>query len=77
MTQNEWVDISAESYRTYLYESGYQLRIDAPSELRVAVSTLGGHCHRVKTLNGEAYYIAPGWRAITWKARKGERLFKY
>jgi P pilus assembly chaperone PapD len=76
MTKDVWNDISVETERTYIY-SDYELTIKNPEKLHVSVSSLGGHAHRITTKDGVAYYIAPGWKAISWKVAEGNPLFKF
>jgi hypothetical protein len=76
MTKDVWNDISVETERTYIY-SDCELTIKNPDKLQVSVSSLGGHAHRLTTKDEVAYYVAPGWKAITWKVEPGVPLFKY
>ena len=75
MTQNEWVDISSEEYREYVYPDGKVIRIDEPTFVKVSPSSLGGHAHRVQNTDGMGFYIPYGWRYIRWKAKAGESIF--
>lgn len=68
-----WHDISNESSRTYHYP-GFDFTIEGPKQLNIQTSSLGGHAHRVKT-DDTGYYIAPGWKAISWKAPDGGFTF--
>jgi hypothetical protein len=73
--KNEWRDISSEVYREYIY-ADYTLRINQPWRLFVKESSLGGHAHRVETADGMGYYVAPGWKAICWKAKDSQQVFQ-
>lgn len=70
-TELTWIDISDESYRTYIYSNGYELRIDKPTELNIkrGVERQFGSpdSHRLRR-EGELtnVYVAPGWIAIKW-----------
>ena len=74
--KNQWKDISEEVYREYIYRDGHVISIAYPKMLRVNESSLGGHSHRIETVAGDAYYIAPGWDPIRWRVKEGEPLFK-
>jgi hypothetical protein len=76
MEKDKWLDISVEYAREYIY-SDFTLRIDSPTLLNVSESSLGGHAHRVQTADGVAYYVAPGWKAISWTVKDGQPLFKF
>lgn len=65
-----WHDISNEKSRTYYYPDGFEFTVDLPRELNIQVSSQGGHSHRIKTTT-QGYYIAPGWKAISWIAPDG------
>lgn len=72
-----WTDISSEVARVYHYADGYKFQVTEPSELNIQPSSLGGHAHRIKTVSGEGVYIAPGWRAISWKPKEGQPIFVF
>lgn len=74
--KDQWLDISGETYREYVYPDGSVVHVDAPLELRVSASSLGGHSHRVKTID-TAYFVAPGWNAIRWQVKPGTPLFSF
>lgn len=67
----EFTDISSEEYREYHWESGYSIRLDAPTMLHVSES--GGH--RVFYGDGLSRYIKPTWADLEWKARQGQPHF--
>lgn len=75
MQQNEWVDISSEEYREYVYPDGKVVRVENPVYVKVAPSSLGGHAHRVQTVDQMGFYIPWGWRYIRWKAKAGRPVF--
>lgn len=76
MQKDVWNDISVELEREYIY-ADYSLKIENPIEVNVSASSLGGHAHRVKTADGYAYYVAPGWKSIRWRVKDGSPLFKF
>lgn len=65
-----WHDISNETSRTYHYDNGFTFTVKAPTQLNIQTSSQGGHSHRVKTATN-GYYIAPGWKVISWEAPDG------
>jgi hypothetical protein len=77
MTVNKdlpWKDISNESYREYIYESGFVYRIEKP--VAVAISASGGH--RVYDLAGIGYYVIAGWAVIKWEGHnEGEPQYEW
>jgi hypothetical protein len=78
MKLNTWLDISDESFRTYVYKDGTELTINHPRELCITPSSMngGGHSHRVKTTT-QGVYVAPGWIAIKWTPKPGKPKFKF
>ena len=54
-----------EKWRDYVWADGFTLRIEEP--LWVHVSKSGGH--RVIDNQKRSYYVAPGWRYITWEGK--------
>lgn len=77
MEQGKWLDISSEAYREYIYAGGDTLRIELPTEINIATSSMGGHSHRIKTAAGEGIYVAPGWIAIKWQPKEGATIFTF
>jgi hypothetical protein len=65
-----WHDVSNEISRTYHYPDGFEFKVGFPLELNIQVSSMGGHSHRIKTRT-QGYYIAPGWKVISWEAPDG------
>ncbi len=61
-TDRNWVDISTESFRRYLYPDGSTLQIDGPTE--VWVTDTGSH--RVRTSEGRVYWVKPGFNGIVF-----------
>jgi|SaaInlV_100m_DNA_5_1039725.scaffolds.fasta_scaffold23832_2 hypothetical protein len=61
----DWIDISSEYWRTYLFPDGTTVKVDSPQYLHVSES--GGH--RIYDKGGESWYINSGWVAIKWKAQ--------
>jgi len=70
-SENKFKDISAESYRTYVWGENDILFIENP--MRLHVSESGGH--RVASLNGQQFYIKPGWKYIVWGVDEGKAHF--
>ena len=60
MKPDAWTDISTETDRYYIYESGHVYRVPGPQALHVSAS--GGH--RITRQDGRKVYVAPGWVAI-------------
>mgnify|MGYP005863207419 CR=1 FL=1 len=69
----EWVDISSELERRYIFPSGRDITIERP--LRLLVSESGGHRVFSASRNGTCYYVGPGWIAIEWRVREGHPHF--
>jgi hypothetical protein len=67
----EFVDISSEAWREYLFSSGVSVRIVEPLWLHVSDS--GGH--RLFDASGRSHYIPSGWAKLTWVAKDGEPHF--
>ena len=61
-----------EQWREYVWGDGYVLRITEP--LWVNVSKSGGH--RVIDKAQRCYYVASGWRYITWEG-KGDFTYQW
>lgn len=61
-SENQFTDISAEAYRTYYWSKDEWLFIENPMRLHVSDS----EGHRVASLNGQQYYVKPGWKYIVW-----------
>lgn len=67
----DWLDISDETFRTYVYADGSTFRVDDPSQLNIkrgAPRAVGSpDSHRIRR-GGELtnIYVAPGWIAIEW-----------
>lgn len=65
----EFVDISSEKYRTYVFQSKVstvqtvEVTIKEPTHLHVSKS--GGH--RLLDSSGKSHYIAPGWIHLYWE----------
>ena len=69
----EWVDISEEKYREYLYPDGEVIRIDAP--VAISFSERG---HRIYNKAGQSYYIPKIFLAIRWVGwEEGEATYKW
>jgi DNA primase len=72
-TDLDFKDISGEEYREYMYNNGGVLRIVNPWKL--AISKSGNH--RIATLDGYSYIIAPNWIAIRFRKKVGEPSFAF
>ena len=70
-TDLNFVDINSEEFRIYVYDNGFEYRINDP--LKLHVSSAGGH--RVFDSSGHSHYVAKGWRVVKWKAREGQPHF--
>jgi len=76
MTVNKnlpWKEIGNESYRVYIYESGFVYRINNP--IALAVSASGGH--RVYDIDDKCYYVKAGWAVIEWESSTGELEYNF
>lgn len=67
----QFIDISSELYRVYVYPDGTEVTIYEPLLLHVSQS--GGH--RVYDLNNTSHYIVPGFVHIYWGVRDYEPNF--
>ena len=68
----EFVDISTEEWREYIYQGGFRLRIDNP--IKLAVMKSGSH----RLWDGtNSFWVKPGFMAIIWKAKPGLPHFTF
>lgn len=67
---NKFVDISSESYRTYVFPGGNEVTIKEPTQLSV---NAGGH--RLLDYYGMSYYVPKGWILLKWAAKHGHPHF--
>jgi len=67
---NEFVDISSEQYRAYVFPNGDTVTINNP--LRLAISAGG---HRLFDAQGVSHYVPKGWFHLMWKAKDGSPHF--
>ena len=72
----EWLDISDEQWRDYVYPDGTRYRVHTPAELNVKRKP-GGDSHRIKTSGGVSVYVAAGWVAIEWDVKEGKEPYKF
>ena len=63
------LDISNESYRSYVYSDGTTYTITKPKRLFVKRSDKGDSHRVISQL--KSHYVAPGWIAIEWVANDG------
>jgi len=68
--RSEWVDISSEQFRIYVFDNGDSIVIDEPQWLHIST---GGH--RIVDSNEVSYYVRYGWRCIRWVAFEGQPHF--
>jgi hypothetical protein len=71
----EFVDISAEKYRTYLFpyvNGALEVRIDEPRKLHV-----GENGHRIFDGFGVSHYVPNGWILLSWEAKTGAANFDF
>ncbi len=66
----EFLDISSEKYREYVFLGKGTIRIEKP--LKLAVSKSG---HRVWDSKGMSYFIPNEWQAIYWEVKEGQPHF--
>ncbi len=66
-SDREFVDISSEISRMYMFNNGNTLEIEMPQYL--SVSDSGNHY--VVDIRGRVYVVAPGWQALTWQPKVG------
>jgi hypothetical protein len=68
----QWVDISEEEWREYLYPDGSMVRIDHPVALSLShlgpPPEYGGGSHRIVTAEGLSKYVPRGWILLTFRA---------
>jgi hypothetical protein len=69
-TELEFMDISSEELRTYVFPEN-EVTVIGPHWL--AVSASGGH--RLLDDRGICWYIPPKWLAIRWKVREDQPHF--
>ena len=69
-SDNKFVDISSEEYRTYVFSNKEEIKINGP--LQLSVSTGG---HRLFDASGVSHYVPKGWIHLYWKAKQGSPHF--
>ena len=70
----DFVDISSELWREYVYPGEVCLHIDEPIQLNVKRRDDGKDSHRIKDFCGCWWYVAPGWKAIRWACKPDEDI---
>jgi hypothetical protein len=73
-TTFDWLDLTDELWREYVFPGGHTIRIEAPAKVAIkapSVGSVGGGSHRVIDANGGSHYISYGWLAIRWQVREG------
>ena len=63
-TTDEWLDISDELWREYVF-SDMTVRIELPARVMVKRKP-DGDSHRIVDNKGVAHYIPVGWRHLSW-----------
>jgi hypothetical protein len=66
----EFLDISNEAWRTYIFKGGEEVTITAPVKLNVKRKP-EGDSHRLIDAAGRSWYIPAGWFAIVWEGKNG------
>lgn len=69
-SDNEFVDISSELYRTYTFPNKEKVIIQKP--LKLSVSKNG---HRVWDVQNKSHYIPIGWIHLEWQVEEGKPNF--
>lgn len=69
----DFLDISAEKERVYLYDNGMTIVVVEPAMLHVSESG----SHRVFTKSGGCLYIKNDWIAISWMVHEGKPHFEF
>lgn len=65
----DFIDISGEIYREYLFPNGEVVRVEGVTDL--AVSKTGHRLYDGK----KSYYIPFGWLKLTWENEEGQPNF--
>ncbi len=68
--RHEFIDVSSEMYRTYVFPNGEEFDIEEPQWL--AVSDSG---HRVLDIQETSHFIPFGWIHLKWEVKTGEPHF--
>jgi hypothetical protein len=63
-SNREFIDISSEEHRKYIWRDGFILTLSKPRWL--SVSSTG---HYIITERGYCYYIPLGWYVLSWKPK--------
>ena len=66
----EFVDISSETYREYVFGDKASVRVEEPLFLHVSESG-----HRILDSVGVSHYVPSGWVHLRWKAKEGSPHF--
>lgn len=69
-SDREFIDISSEEWREYLFENGATVRIEHPLKLNVT-----DEGHRIFDASGISHFIPLGWLHLKWKAKDGSPNF--
>jgi hypothetical protein len=67
----QFVDISSESRRRYVFPGGHMVAIERP--VKLAVSASGGH--RILDSDGTGHYVPSGWIHLSWETFLGKEPF--
>lgn len=74
-TQLEFIDISSEEFREYVFSAsnGAPIRVIIDQPYLLHVNECGGH--RIFDLRGECHYIQAGWIHLKCKSKPGQPHF--
>ena len=69
-TNHEFVDISSEEFRDYVFPGNEIIRVSDPQFLHVSRSG-----HRLVDGEGRSHFVPKGWIHLTWKVKDGQPHF--
>jgi len=69
-SDNKFIDISSEKFRTYVFPGGDEVTIKNP--LQLSFSAAG---HRLFDGEGVSHYIPKGWIHLKWEVKSGQPNF--
>lgn len=71
-----FVDISGESFRTYVFPNGGQATVFNPIKLNVKRKS-EGDSHRVIDALGRSHYIPAGWIHLFWEGKDKQPQYSF
>lgn len=74
LAPENWIDISKEKQRTYIFANQEQIVINRPLKLHITRRD-SGDSHRIIDAQGQAWYIRAGWFAIMFETENGKVQF--